>query len=213
MPMKTYGGKRSVKRLAAALLVVLAPVTVGCGADTSARGDGEAADLTQDSASFAAQADAAALALMQTLVGQLTSALAEGGPAHAIEFCATAALPLTDSVASAHGVEMQRVTDRTRNPANAADADDRAVMAAFAGTLQAAGSPPQYRVHRSADGEWRYYRPLLVGALCVQCHGPEDRLAPEVVRVLREQYPRDEATGYAEGELRGVLRVMALPAR
>jgi hypothetical protein len=202
-----------VKRLAAVLLVMLAPVAVGCGGDTSARGDGEPAALTQDSASFAAQADAAALALMQTLIGQLTSALAEGGPAHAIEFCATAALPLTDSVGSAHGVEMRRVTDRPRNPANAADADDRAVLAAFAGTLQAAGSLPQYRVHRSADGEWRYYRPLLVGALCVQCHGPAGSLTPEVVRVLREQYPRDEATGYAEGELRGVLRVMAPPAR
>jgi hypothetical protein len=213
MPHETVQGRRSVKRLAVVFVVALAPVAVGCGADTAARGGGEAAELTQDSASFAAQADAAALALMQTLVGQLTSALAEGGPAHAIAFCATAALPLTDSVASAHGVAMQRVTDRTRNPANAADADDRAVMAAFAGTLQAAGSLPQYHVRRSADGEWRYYRPLLVGALCVQCHGPEDRLTPEVVRVLREQYPRDEATGYAEGELRGVLRVMALPAR
>jgi hypothetical protein len=207
-------GRRPVKRLAAALFVTVVPFTTGCAADSPERGsDGSAAALAEDSAAFVAQADMASLALMQTLSGRLTAALGEGGAAHAIEFCATAARPLTDSVGSAHDVELLRVTDRTRNAANAADADDRAAMAAFASALAESGSVPPYRVQRTAGGELRYYRPLLVGALCEQCHGPVDGLAADVVRVLRERYPDDAATGYTAGELRGVLRVAAPSVR
>jgi hypothetical protein len=203
-----------VKRLAAALLVTLVPLASGCAADTpQERAEDAAMETVQDSAAFVAQADEAALALMQTLVGRLTGALTEGGPAHAIEFCATAAQPLTDSVGLAHGMDLRRVTDRTRNAANLADGDDRAAMAAFARILEDSGSLPPYRVQRSAGGELVYYRPLLMGALCEQCHGPVDGLSPEVVRVLHERYPGDAATGYTEGELRGVLRVAAPAAR
>jgi hypothetical protein len=203
-----------VKRLAAALLVTLVPLASGCATDTPGeRADETAVGTVQDSAAFVAQADGAALALMQTLVGRLTGALTEGGAAHAIEFCAVAAQPLTDSVGSAHGVDLRRVTDRTRNAANVADEDDRAAMAAFASILDDSGTLPPYRVQRSAGGELLYYRPLLMGALCEQCHGPVDGLSPAVARVLRERYPDDAATGYTEGELRGVLRVAAPAVR
>jgi hypothetical protein len=45
--------------------------------------------------------------------------------------------------------------------------------------------------------------PIRVGGLCLQCHGQPDDLAPGVVESLERLYPDDQATGFAEGDLRG----------
>jgi hypothetical protein len=45
--------------------------------------------------------------------------------------------------------------------------------------------------------------PIRLKAQCLTCHGPTESI-PEPVRVaLRELYPQDEATGFAENDLRG----------
>jgi len=57
------------------------------------------------------------------------------------------------------------------------------------------------------DDALRYYRPLVVNELCVQCHGPATALAPEVLAALSDLYPSDRATGYLPGDFRGLIRV------
>jgi hypothetical protein len=191
-----------------AMAVLVAVLVAACDGSAPTPGaERDAAGAATDSAAFVAQADAAAQELMRSLGGRLTAALAEGGAAHAIEFCSTVAMPLTDSVAAAHGVEMQRVTTRTRNPVNTPDAVDRMAISHFELTVREGGMPTGH-VERGPDGRLRYYRPLLVNAMCVQCHGPADGLAPEVVRALQSRYPDDQATGYAENDVRGVIRVV-----
>jgi hypothetical protein len=164
-------------------------------------------DAARDSADFVEHAGLAAGALAGTLSARLTAAMSEGGPAGAIEFCSSAATQLTDSVGAAHDVTIRRVTTRTRNPENAADAVDRLVLASFDSIRAGGGTLPPWHVRRSDDGELRYYRPLPVQPLCLRCHGAADQLAPEVVQVLADRYPADQATGYAEGDLRGLIRV------
>jgi hypothetical protein len=44
-----------------------------------------------------------------------------------------------------------------------------------------------------------------VQALCVNCHGAPDALAPEVKAQLAKDYPFDQATGYREGQVRGAI--------
>jgi hypothetical protein len=178
-----------------------------CGSSAPTPAAEHDAAWAADSAAFVVRADAAAQELMRSLGGRLTAALAEGGAAHAIEFCSAVAMPLTDSVAAAHGVEMQRVALRTRNAVNTADAVDRVALARFEAAA-GEGAMPAAHVERGPDGRLRYYRPLLVNAMCVQCHGPADGLAPEVVRALQARYPDDQATGYAESDVRGVIRVV-----
>jgi hypothetical protein len=46
----------------------------------------------------------------------------------------------------------------------------------------------------------------MVAPMCVACHGPADRLDPDVQAILLERYPDDQATGYEPGDLRGVVR-------
>jgi hypothetical protein len=145
--------------------------------------------------------------LAGTLIGQLTTALGEGGPAGAIDFCATRAMPLTEEVnASLDGLQVKRTTRRLRNPANAPDSLEEAALAWFEAEHARGGVFPSSWVQDAGD-EVRYYRPLVVNGLCVQCHGPAEALAEDVRAALAERYPDDAATGYEVGDLRGLIRV------
>jgi mono/diheme cytochrome c family protein len=48
-------------------------------------------------------------------------------------------------------------------------------------------------------------RPIPNAALCVQCHGPVGRLAPDVRAFLAVAYPDDRAVGFEEGDVRGFV--------
>ena len=151
--------------------------------------------------------DAATL-LATTLVRQLSAKLEGGGPEAAITFCSDEALPLTRTVNEELGdLEVRRTSSRLRNPANAPDARDREALAWFESGA-ARGSLPPNRLQTTGDEAVRYYQPLIVNELCVQCHGPEEELAPSVRRLLQELYPDDRATGYRPGDLRGLIRVI-----
>ena len=53
----------------------------------------------------------------------------------------------------------------------------------------------------------RYMKALPTQPLCLNCHGTEDKLSPEVKAKLTGLYPQDKATGYGEGQIRGALTV------
>jgi mono/diheme cytochrome c family protein len=153
----------------------------------------------------------AAAALRTGLLQRLTAALGDGDTERAIDVCATDALPLTDSIARAlgNGIALKRTSTRVRNPLNAPDALEQAALQWFAAEMEA-GREPVELVQR--DGEdFRYYAPLRIAPPCLNCHGPVDSLEPAVRSALQSRYPGDRATGYAVGDLRGVLRV-AVPA-
>ncbi|MGE0552136.1 MAG: DUF3365 domain-containing protein [Gemmatimonadales bacterium] len=161
-----------------------------------------------DSVAIAAARQAAA-SLGGDLLGMLTRALQEGGPDRAIAFCADSA-QARSARHQAEGVQVRRVGTRVRNPANAPDSVERAVLAAFAASL-AGGTPPGDTafVATGADGapELRYLRPVLVAEPCLACHGDPAAMSSRVREVLASRYPADEAVGYQVGELRGAVSV------
>jgi hypothetical protein len=54
-----------------------------------------------------------------------------------------------------------------------------------------------------------FYSPIVItNALCLQCHGtPEIEVRPETLAAIAKLYPRDQATGFKLGDLRGLWRV------
>lgn len=148
-------------------------------------------------------------ALAGTLIGRLSAALEEGGPAHAVDFCSEQALSLTDSLGQhiPGRVTVGRTSLRVRNPANAPDDLDRRVLEAFDEAVRSGGPLPSEDVRVSPAGDVRYYRPLVVNDLCLGCHGPVEDLDPEVRELLRVRYPGDAAVGYEVGDVRGAIRV------
>ena len=156
-----------------------------------------------------AAGDSAAMALIRTLGSRLNSQLESDGPAGAIAFCSTEAQRLTDSVSTALGPgwAVKRTTLQTRNARNAPDSLEAEALTYFHEAADVGTEVPAHMVQTTPSGDFRYYMPLRLGHMCLECHGPSGSLDPAVRQVLDTRYPADEATGYAQGDLRGVVRV------
>lgn len=156
---------------------------------------------------FGARSNAASDALIKTLGGQLKAALEAGGPEAALPVCRTVAVPLTKSTEDQFdGLTIKRVTDKPRNPANAADETDLAALAHF----KAAAKEPKLLAHitTAADGKTvRHYRPLAISEVCLKCHGDRKSMSKTLRNLLKDAYPEDKAHGYQLGDLRGLIRV------
>ncbi len=148
------------------------------------------------------------------LVTDLSAAIEEGGLAHAVDFCSSEAVRITAEIQHrlGQGMVIKRTTFKYRNPANAPDDLEAAALHYFAGKLQEKDSLPSHYVQRASSAEFRYYQPLVVSQLCLQCHGDPGQIDAAVMRQLKERYPNDLATGYAGGDLRGLIRV-SIPAQ
>ena len=147
--------------------------------------------------------------LLRTLVGRLTAAIEEGGPAHAVDFCSTEAIPLTRMVEARleGGVKLKRTSFRYRNPDNAPDEAETEALRYFENHVVSGEPVPSRYVQRVSNTELRYYQPLFVGEVCLQCHGDRDSISPAVLEKVDANYPTDLATGYKAGDFRGVVRV------
>ena len=201
--------RRSVHRFATVCLVALA---AACSRDVPDEPEAPQAprfEISEADMDLVLETGSAAAGrLAGTLIQNLTAAMDEGGPEGAIDFCSTEAMPITDRVnASLRGIEVKRTSTRIRNPANAADSLEAAALAWFEEQIATTGSVPDFWVQPEREGAARFYRPLVANAMCVQCHGPVESLSPAVAAALAERYPDDEATGYAPGDLRGLIRV------
>ena len=147
--------------------------------------------------------------LLRTLVGHLTTALEEGGAVHAIDFCSAEAIPVTLAVQDGfpQGISVKRTSFRYRNPANAPDEAEEEALVYFEEAISEGGSVPANYVHQVSEDEYRYYQPLFLGDVCLQCHGSPEEMSQEVLAALADRYPMDLATGYRAGDFRGVVRV------
>lgn len=140
------------------------------------------------------------------ILGLMMREITSGGPAAAIKVCSSKA----QEVAQSHctdTVSVRRVTLKVRNPADAPDDFERAKLAQMA---SAAGNgekaaPVIELVEQDGGQVVRLMQPIFVSSICLNCHGPKDKLLPEVRETLAENYPIDNATGYADGDLRGAF--------
>lgn len=133
---------------------------------------------------------------------QLMTKLKEVGPVGAIEFCKLKALPITDSVSKSKGAQVQRITDKPRNPKNTCTEEELGLLKQWKTDL-ASGKEPQGLLIDKGNHTLGYY-PIFTEEKCLACHGnPSD----EVKQVLLKKYPEDKALGYDVGQVRGAFRV------
>ena len=147
---------------------------------------------------------AAAVADFRTrLQAELKEGMA-GGAEHALGICRDRA-PRIAEESGTETMQVGRATLRPRNPANAPAAWLRPALDHYA-------SHPEDRAPRTValpDGGSGYIEPIHVQPLCLVCHG--ESIAPAVKQKLAELYPADLATGYREGDFRGVFWVTTRP--
>ncbi len=162
-----------------------------------------------DKEAFTALGDSISLLAQKTLLQKVSGAIAEGGAAHAVDFCNIQAMPLTDSIAAKNGVTIQRVTNKARNSANALSGErEIALFQKIQDSLQNGSAQPHYLLE-DEDGRTVYYKPIFLGMpTCLQCHGTPDKdIEAATLAKIKEKYPDDAATGYMLGQLRGLWKI------
>lgn len=176
---------------------------------TGGRPSGEARAVAPSLDSIRAEGRLIAKAGFDALSQKLMEALEQGGVAYALPFCHANAGALTDSLSAKYGVHIRRVAEQNRNPANAPDANEKALFETFA-AWKAGG-----RDLKTADtavvlapGKVLFAKPILLLPQCVACHGKVgETVAEENYREIRKLYPEDRAVGFSPGDLRGMWAI------
>lgn len=148
-----------------------------------------------------ARAQAALAPLKKSLKATLIQALADGGPAHAVEACKLEA-PTLARDASGETVTVGRSALRLRNPKNAAPDWVLTLMRELA---QEKEPDSTSRSTPLSEGSFGYVESIVTGAMCLTCHGKT--VPAEVEAALAEKYPQDRARGFELGSFRGVFWV------
>jgi len=208
-----------LKPLLSRALCLSAVITfsAGCGSEpketTTTEEENSAAGIfvADSSGEISAAYLTTAESLVSTFQGELKDslkmAIREKGAARAIEYCKVVAPQLTEAQ-SREGWKIRRVTARFRNPDNRADSAELAILAQFS-------NPDDFVPYISSwsrhDSGWTYqfYEPIRTNKLCLNCHGGIQTLASGVFDALKRHYPRDRATGYTSGQIRGMFAIEA----
>lgn len=142
------------------------------------------------------------------LSSRLGKAIAEAGYTNAIEFCSVHGIPLTSSVGVTNEVVLRRVTQRPRNPRNRADTNEVTIIRRLEAELSKGATPGAVVAAHKPDS-LTYYAPIVLNLpLCLNCHGePGTDIKPDVLAQIKKSYPADEATGFKQGQLRGLWSV------
>lgn len=165
-----------------------------------------AADNSVTVDEFLSQGKHVALQARDALGGKLQQAMREGGPVAAIEFCKDNAQSISDDTAKKLNASVVRVSDRPRNPSNAANPEQLAYIVAARSSL-AKGEQPSPAIFEKKGHMVGYY-PIVTNGMCLQCHGtPGKEITQETSNVLSAKYPHDQAVGYRSNELRGIFVV------
>jgi len=156
-----------------------------------------------DTLTFMQRGDSIANALQIVLLQNVMRATKTGGTAYAVAFCNEHAMPLTDSISKKYNCQIQRISDKYRNLANKPDRSDAAAL------LKMRSSNPVKPFLISENGKSIYYKPIKIAmSACLSCHGIEGKeIAMETLEAIRQHYPNDIATGYKEGDLRGMWKI------
>jgi hypothetical protein len=205
--------------LAAIVLLASTGLVVGgCGNESGSTGGEEKqpkveAPTEQETALLqqqVAEAKKITMDFVGSLKGELKKAMQAGGPVNALSVCHTKAIPITNEVASRHGVHLSRVSLKNRNPNNVPNEWQKPVLGEF-DARAAKGEDPKTMAFATiveVDGkkQFRFMKAMPVGKVCLNCHGTE--LKPEVRAKLDDLYPDDKATGYSLGQVRGAVVIV-----
>ena len=143
----------------------------------------------------------------ESINGSLKAATAVGGIENAIQFCNLNAMSLTDSLSGSFEVSIKRSALKLRNVNNHPDTLEAYMLDLY---LQIAKmkKPMVGKTILSSNNEVRYFAPIFLRAQCLQCHGKVGtEITDETYAIIKEHYPKDEAVGFREGELRGIWSI------
>jgi hypothetical protein len=151
--------------------------------------------------------------LLNQLGQRLKSSLASDGAEAAVSVCKEASPAIAKRLSAEHGVTMTRVGTRVRNPSmGTPNKWQEEALAQFESRLAAGENPAMidyWKIADSPDGrrELRYAKSIITQPMCLNCHGATSDIPTSLAEKIRMEYPKDHATGYSVGKLRGAVVV------
>jgi hypothetical protein len=144
--------------------------------------------------------------LGKTLKTQLKAKMKEDSNGTvAMNFCSTQAQNITQQVNEqlpSH-IKVRRTSLGLRNPGNKADATDMKIMKKYQAAIKKHSQVAMIPTKIVLGDTTRIYKPLVVSAVCLKCHG--ENVSPAIASTIKTTYPDDNATGLKLGDFRGVM--------
>lgn len=149
---------------------------------------------------------------IQKLIAENKKAVSEKGPAAAISVCKDIAPAMSSDISRQTGWKLTRVSLKVRNPLLGTpdpweqkmlrNFEKRAAKGEKIETMEAAEI-----IKEPAGKYFRYMKAVALQPGCVTCHGNNDQIPDDVEALLQQDYPHDNATGYAPGQIRGGISI------
>lgn len=150
-----------------------------------------------------------AISIVKKFGGQLKpklqEAMKEGGPENAIEICSEHAPKIARELSQETGWTVKRVSLKNRNPNGAPDAWEKITLEHWDKELEKGVDADTLTQGELENGQFRFMKAQKTEGLCLTCHG--EMIAPNLLDKLNEKYPKDIATGYKLGQIRGAFSV------
>lgn len=143
----------------------------------------------------------------KTLKSEVMQSMKAGGPVPTISMCSDRAPQIAKELSTKSGWNVGRTSLKLRNPKNAPDAWELAVLKDFE-QRKAKGEPLKTmefsQVVETENGKvFRFMKPIPTGKPCLHCHAAT--IKPETENALKVLYPQDKARGFKEGDIRGAF--------
>jgi hypothetical protein len=159
---------------------------------------------------FTALGDSIAQQTFDTLSYTLKEKISAGGFENAVSFCQLKAIDLTQTFSDDH-TSIKRTSLKVRNRNNQADELEKSQIQHFQDLIDS-GAVLKSKLVAEHTGVVHFFKPIIMQPLCLNCHGdPKKDISPATLAILEQKYPADEATGYTNGELRGVWHITFEP--
>jgi len=146
-------------------------------------------------------------ATFNALSYELMAQMKEGGPAQAIPFCNVEAVPLAKEISEKYNVAIKRTSDQLRSCENEPSEREIDIIINYK-NLIAESKELKPIVEIDAINKKHFYAPIIIKANCLVCHGKlNETMTVKTDSIIKSLYQFDIATGYVEGDLRGVWSI------
>ena len=143
-----------------------------------------------------------------TLKKNLQKEMKAKGAVGAAKFCSLSAVPLAKKVSMTlpEGVSVKRITSKARNMDNKANDEEMAILNELE-LAKSNGNMPKMVVKKISSNHYQVYKPIVMGGVCLLCHGTSSVRDAGAYKEILKHYPKDMAVDYKMGDLRGAFLV------
>ena len=148
-----------------------------------------------------------AQASFNELSSQLMTQMKAGGPAQAVPFCKEEAAPILAKLSSKYDATIKRSSDQLRSCKIEPTERELEIINTY-NILNAEKKELKPIVKIDEANKKHFYAPIIVKANCLVCHGKvNETMSVKTDSIIKSIYPFDIATGYSEGDVRGVWSI------